>query len=129
MKKKRLSVRPSKVIHLSECKPQLVKVGQPPILANIYLHYTLDIWFEKRIKRKSLGYSRLIHYADDYVVCFENQLNANDIVQIMIPRLKKFHLEISPERIKLFEFGNFAQLKAKSKGTKAVTFYFLGFTH
>ncbi len=100
-----------------------------PILANIYLHYTLDLWFEKRIKRKAQGYSRLIRYADDYVVCFENSHDAKDFMQAMIPRLKKFHLEIAPEKTKLFEFGKFAQLKAKSKDTKAATFNFLGFTH
>jgi len=100
-----------------------------PILANIYLHYTLDLWFEKCIKRKAQGYSRLIRYADDYVVCFENSHDAKGFMQAMIPRLKKFHLEIAPEKTKLFEFGKFAQLKAKSKGTKAATFNFLGFTH
>jgi group II intron reverse transcriptase/maturase len=100
-----------------------------PILANIYLHYTLDIWFEKRIKRQAIGYTRLIRYADDYVVCFENSQDAKDFMQSMIPRLKKFHLEIAPMKTKLFEFGKFAQLKAKSKDTKAATFNFLGFTH
>jgi len=100
-----------------------------PILANIYLHYTLDLWFEKRMKRNAQGYSRLIRYADDYVVCFENSCDANDFMQAMIPRLKKFYLEIAPEKTKLFEFGKFAQLKAKSKDTKAATFNFLGFTH
>ena len=100
-----------------------------PILANVYLHYTLDIWFEKRIKCNAQGYSRLIRYADDYVVCFENSQDAQDFMQSMIPRLKKFHLEIAPEKTKLFEFGKFAQLKAKSKDNKAATFNFLGFTH
>jgi len=89
----------------------------------------LDIWFEKRIKRNAQGYSRLIRYADDYVVCFENSQDAQDFMQSMIPRLKKFHLEIAPEKTKLFEFGKFAQLKAKSKDNKAATFNFLGFTH
>jgi len=49
-------------------------------------------------------------------------------MQAMIPRLKKFNLEIAPEKTKLFEFGKFTQLKAKPKGTKAATFNFLGFT-
>lgn len=100
-----------------------------PILANIYLHYTLDIWFETCIKRNAQGYCRLIRYADDYVVCFENSHDANDFMQSMIPRLKKFSLEIALEKTKLYEFGKFAQLKAKTKGTKAATFNFLGFTH
>jgi RNA-directed DNA polymerase len=100
-----------------------------PILANIYLHYTLDIWFEKRIKKNAQGYSRLIRYADDYVVCFENSHDANDFIQSMIQRLEKFYLEIPPEKTKLFEFGKFAQLEVKSKDNKAATFNFLVFTH
>lgn len=100
-----------------------------PLLANIYLHYTLDLWFEKRIKRNSRGYARLIRYADDYVVCFQNAEDAKHFMQDMEVRLKQFHLELAPDKTKLFEFGKFAQSRAKSKGERTATFDFLGFTH
>jgi len=100
-----------------------------PLLANIYLHYTLDIWFEKQIKRNSRGYARLIRYADDYVACFECEQDAKQFMQEMEMRLHQFHLEVAPEKTKLFEFGKFAQTKAKSRGERAATFDFLGLTH
>jgi RNA-directed DNA polymerase len=100
-----------------------------PLLANIYLHYTLDLWFEKRIKRNSHGYARLIRYADDYVVCFQHADDAKQFMQEMETRLNQFHLEVAPEKTKLFAFGKFAQSKAKSRGERAATFDFLGFTH
>lgn len=100
-----------------------------PLLANIYLHYTLDLWFEKRIKRQCKGYARLIRYADDYVVCFQIETDAKHFEEVMETRLKKFNLEVAPEKTKRFEFGVFAQIKAKSRGKKAATFDFLGFTH
>ena len=97
-----------------------------PLLANIYLHYTLDLWFEKRIKRNCRGYARLIRYADDYVVCFQDSADAKDFKEIMEARLKEFNLEVAPEKTKQLEFGPFAQSKAKAR---AETFDFLGFTH
>lgn len=100
-----------------------------PLLANIYLHYTLDIWFEKRIKRNSQGYTRLIRYADDYVACFQFAEDAKQFMQDMEVRLNQFHLEVAPEKTKLFEFGKFAQSKAKSRGERTATFDFLGLTH
>lgn len=100
-----------------------------PLLANIYLHYTLDLWFEKRIKRNSQGYARLIRYADDYVACFQYAEDAKQFMQEMEIRLNQFHLEVAPEKTKLFEFGKFAQTKARSRGERASTFDFLGLTH
>ncbi len=100
-----------------------------PLLANIYLHYTLDFWFEKKVKSRCSGYARLIRYADDYVACFQDGADARQFMQEMEQRLKTFHLEVAPEKTKLLEFGFFAQLKAKSKGKRAETFDFLGFTH
>jgi len=100
-----------------------------PLLANIYLHYTLDLWFEKRIKRESKGYARLIRYADDYVACFQESADARCFEEGMETRLKQFHLEVAPEKTKRFEFGQFARSKAKSRGERAATFDFLGFTH
>ncbi|MBL4942289.1 MAG: group II intron reverse transcriptase/maturase [Colwellia sp.] len=100
-----------------------------PLFANIYLHYTLDLWFEKRIKLNCQGYARLIRYADDYVVCFENAADAKDFKMVMESRLNEFNLEVAPEKTKQLEFGPFAQSKAKARGERAQTFNFLGFTH
>jgi group II intron reverse transcriptase/maturase len=100
-----------------------------PILANIYLHYVLDIWFERKVKRQNQSYSRLIRYADDYVVCFQSKQDAKAFMPAMIQRLKDFHLEVAPEKTKLFAFGVFAQSQAKVKGDRCATFDFLGFTH
>jgi hypothetical protein len=99
------------------------------LLANIYLHYVLDLWFEKRIKQQSKGYARLIRYADDYVVCFQLEADATYFKAAMEARLKQFNLEIAPEKTKQFEFGPFAQSKAKARGERPATFDFLGFTH
>ena len=99
------------------------------MLANIYLHYTLDIWFEKRFKRQCAGYARLIRYADDFVVCFQDEGDAKHFRTEMEVRLKQFNLEIAPEKTKRLEFGVFAQSKAKARNGRAGTFDFLGFTH
>lgn len=100
-----------------------------PLLANIYLHYTLDLWFEKCVKSQCEGYARLIRYADDYVVCFQYEAEARNFMTAMEARLKQFNLAIAPEKTKRFEFGPFAQSKAKARGERAATFDFLGFTH
>ncbi len=100
-----------------------------PLLANIYLHYTLDLWFEKRVKRQCKGYARLIRYADDYVVCFQESGDAKVFMEGMKVRLKQFNLEVAPEKTNLLEFGAFAQSKAKARGGRVKTFDFLGFTH
>jgi group II intron reverse transcriptase/maturase len=100
-----------------------------PLLANIYLHYTLDLWFEKRIKPSCRGQARLIRYADDYVACFQQGTDAERFMEEMEQRLSVFHLEVAPEKTKLLEFGPFARQKAKARGERAETFDFLGFTH
>jgi len=100
-----------------------------PLLANIYLHYTLDLWFEKRVKRRCQGFIRYIRYADDYVACFQRAEDASHFRQHMEEQLNKFHLDIASEKTKLFEFGRYAKAKAKTRGERTATFNFLGFTH
>jgi len=100
-----------------------------PLLANIYLHYTLDLWFERRFRQSCTGYARLIRYADDFVVCFQQGSDAKRFRMEMEQRLNQFALEIAPEKTKVLEFGSYAQRNAKDRGTKAETFDFLGFTH
>ena len=100
-----------------------------PMLANIYLHYSLDLWFEKVFARTCEGRSRLIRYADDFVVCFQTEGDARRFRAELEERLGRFGLEVAAEKTKVLEFGPLAEPKAKRRGEKLQTFDFLGLTH
>ncbi len=100
-----------------------------PLLANIYLHYALDLWFERIYRRSCTGYARLIRYADDFVVCFQYRADAERFREELGQRLGKFSLEVEPTKTKVMEFGRFAVQNAKKRGERAETFDFLGLTH
>jgi RNA-directed DNA polymerase len=100
-----------------------------PLLANIYLHYALDLWFEKVYRKSCTGFARLIRYADDFVVCFRYKSDAVRFREELGERLGKFRLEVEPTKTKVMEFGRFAVQNAKRRGEKAATFDFLGLTH
>jgi group II intron reverse transcriptase/maturase len=100
-----------------------------PLLANLYLHYTLDLWFQRRFQRTCAGGSRLIRYADDFVVCFQCEDDARRFRIELEQRLGQFGLEVAPEKTKVIAFGAQAQQRAKAQGAKVETFDFLGFTH
>lgn len=100
-----------------------------PILANVYLHYSLDLWFTRVFQKSCWGQSRLIRYADDFVVCFQFKDEAIRFRGELDERLAKFGLEIAQEKTKIIEFGPCAASKAKRRGEKPQTFDFLGFTH
>jgi group II intron reverse transcriptase/maturase len=100
-----------------------------PILSNIYLHYVLDIWFEKVFRKSCTGAARLIRFADDFVVCFQRGEDADRFCVELGERLGKFNLEVEPTKTKVLEFGRFAAKRAAVKGKKPETFDFLGFTH
>ena len=100
-----------------------------PLLANLYLHYTLDLWYQNGFRKTCIGYSRFIRYADDFVVCFKEEADAKRFRVEMEKRLNQFGLEIAPEKTKILEFGPKARRRAKQRGDKAETFDFLGFTH
>ena len=100
-----------------------------PLLANIYLHYALDIWFERIYRRSCRGYARLIRYADDFVVCFQYKADAERFRRELVQRLGKFNLEVEPTKTKSIEFGQFAIQNAAKRRAKPETFDFLGFTH
>ena len=76
-----------------------------PILANVYLHYVLDVWFEKVVKRHCKGKSCIIRFADDYVCAFENQSDAQRVYEVMGKRLGKFGLELSAEKTRVISFS------------------------
>jgi RNA-directed DNA polymerase len=101
-----------------------------PILANIYLHYALDLWFEKVIKKRCRGEAQIVRYADDFVCCFQNKQEAEEFYKDLIERLRKFGLEIEVSKTKIIEFGRFAESnREKKREGKPETFDFLGFTH
>ena len=101
-----------------------------PVLANIYLHYVLDLWFDIVLKKEITGYTEMIRYADDFLIGAQTKQEAEQILEKVKMRLKKFNLEVSSEKTKIVEFGKYAKENAGKRGKrKADTFDFLGFTH
>ena len=101
-----------------------------PLLANIYLHYVLDLWAQQRRQNKSLGEMIIVRWADDFVVGFEHKSQAEKFLADLKERMLKFSLELHPEKTRVFEFGPFATNNRKKRGLgKPETFGFLGFTH
>jgi RNA-directed DNA polymerase len=100
-----------------------------PLLSNVYLHYVLDLWFEKQFRLKCQGEAYYFRYADDFLACFQNYGEACHYRYRMEQRLNKFHLEIEPSKTKTLKFGRYAEKNAKQKGKKPDQFDFLGFTH
>lgn len=101
-----------------------------PLLANIYLHYVLDLWFEKVVKKSLKGECYMVRYADDFVCTFQDWREAHKFYASLEKRLSKFGLEIASEKSKILEFGKFATENRKRVGKgKPETFDFLGFTH
>jgi RNA-directed DNA polymerase len=105
--------------------------GQPisPLLANIYLHYLLDEWFEEIVKPRLKGEAHEIRFADDAILCFEHKEDAEKVLSVLAKRFAKYGLTLHPEKTRLIEFGRYAARNAKKQGRKPQTFDFLGFTH
>ena len=101
-----------------------------PILANLYLHYVLDLWFDRVVKPRCRGEVYMVRYADDFVCCFQYEDDANRFYNALQYRLGKFNLSIAVEKTKIISFGRFAEEKCAKQGKKKPdTFDFLGFTH
>ena len=100
-----------------------------PVLSNIYLHYVLDLWFEKIVKENMRGYVELVRYCDDFVIVAQYKEEAEKILSLLERRLNKFGLDLSKEKTRLIEFGRYARTNAEKKGKKPDSFDFLGFTH
>jgi len=100
-----------------------------PVLSNLYLHYVLDLWFEKRFARSCEGRAHLIRYADDYVACFEQEADARRFLTEMTQRLAQFDLEVEPSKTAILQFGSQAMGRKARDGQGPRTFSFLGFTH
>src|SRR5215469_7776401 len=99
-----------------------------PLLANIYLHYTFDLWAERWRRREATGDMIIVRYADDIVVGFEHESDARRFRDAMRERLQEFSLSLHPEKTRLIEFGRFAADRRARRGVgKPETFTFLGF--
>lgn len=120
---------------VEEGKRMPTDVGTPqggiisPLLANIYLHYVLDRWFEKEIKLQSKGHMELIRYCDDFVVCCESETDAKQFLKSLKQRLAKFGLRVAEDKTQIVKFGRRAWQLAQRRKEKTRSFDFLGFTH
>lgn len=101
-----------------------------PLLANIYLHYVLDLWAHRWRSRKARGEVYIVRYADDFVIGFQYDSDAKRFAKDLEERLAQFALSLHEEKTRLIEFGRFAETDRKKRGGgKPETFDFLGFTH
>jgi len=101
-----------------------------PILANLYLHYVLDVWADVWRKKLAQGDVIIVRYADDAVLGFQHRAEAEKFLEQLRERLRKFGLELHPDKTRLIEFGRYAAERRKKRGEgKPETFNFLGFTH
>jgi len=101
-----------------------------PLLANIYLHYVFDLWVQAWRKKHARGDVVVVRYADDTVLGFQSQTEADRFLEDFRERVGKFGLELHPDKTRRIEFGPFAELYRKRRGEgKPETFDFLGFTH
>src|SRR6202790_1497762 len=100
-----------------------------PLLANIYLHYVLDLWAERWRRREATGDMIIVRYADDFIVGFEHEGDARRFLDELRNRLEEYALSLHPEKTRLIEFGRFAAENRKRRSLgKPATFNFLGFT-
>jgi group II intron reverse transcriptase/maturase len=97
-----------------------------PMFGNVYLHYVLDIWFECEIKPRLKGRARLIRYADDFVIGFERQHDAERVLKVLHKRMAKYGLTLHPDKTRLIPFARPRYGENGRSGTG--TFDFLGFT-
>ena len=100
-----------------------------PILANIYMHHVLVLWYKAYFERRGRGNSFLVVYADDFIAGFEEKTEAERYYQALKERLEKYGLELEMSKSRLLEFGRYAKERRKRRGEgKPETFDFLGFT-
>jgi RNA-directed DNA polymerase len=121
---------------LEDGKRMRVEAGTPqgssvsPLLANVYLHYAFDLWVRAWRKKQARGDMIVVRFADDVVLGFQERSDAERFLKELAERMRKFGLELHPEKTRLLEFGPLAAENRKRRGQgKPETFDFLGFTH
>ena len=100
-----------------------------PVLSNVYLHFTLDLWFEKKFKSQCRGEVYLVRFADDFVGCFQFQDDAQNFQRQLRERFARFNLELAEDKTRLLLFGRFAAAMRGRRGLRPETLEFLGFKH
>jgi len=100
-----------------------------PLLANIFLHYVLDVWFEEMVKPNVKGYCEIVRYADDFICVVQYEKDAVRIEKGLHNRFNKFGLELHSAKSRKISFGRFERRNSKNQNRKANTFDFLGITH
>ena len=116
------------VTYAEEGTPQGGSIS--PVLSNLYLHFVLDLWFEKKIKPQCRGEAYLVRFADDFVVSFQYRQDVDHFQQQVRERFAKFGLELAEEKTRRIFFGRFADLTCQRHGLgRPETFEFLGFKH
>jgi RNA-directed DNA polymerase len=101
-----------------------------PLLANVYLHYVLDLWVEWWRRHRARGDVIIVRFADDFICGFQHQRDARRFLADLRQRMARFGLELHPDKTRLIEFGRFAAANRAARGLgKPETFGFLGFTH
>jgi group II intron reverse transcriptase/maturase len=117
-----------KRIRVEEGTPQGGSVS--PVLANVYLHYVFDLWVQAWRQKSAHGDMIVVRFADDIVLGFQHRSDADQFRVELTERMRKFNLELHPEKTRLLEFGPYAAENRKKRGEgKPETFNFLGFTH
>lgn len=121
---------------LEEGKLRVSEEGTPqggsasPLLANVYLHYVFDLWVQAWQRKIARGEMLVVRFADDMVLGFQKKAEAVRFRRELEARMRKFHLELHPEKTRLVEFGRYAAQSRRERGEgKPETFNFLGFTH
>ena len=116
------------VTHAEEGTPQGGSIS--PVLSNLYIHFVLDLWFEKKIKPQCRGEAYLVRFADDFVVSFQSRQDVDHFQKHARERFAKFGLELAEEKTRRILFGRFADLTCQRHGLgRPETFEFLGFKH
>jgi RNA-directed DNA polymerase len=115
------------VIRMEAGTPQ----GGPlsPLLANVYLHFVLDLWFEKKVRRRFQGEAYLVRFADDFVVSFQYKRDAEKFDRYLRNRFARFYLALADDKTRMLLFGRFAADRKAEYDERPETFDFLGFTH
>lgn len=100
-----------------------------PLLANVYLHHVLDVWFEEQVQPRMRGRAFLVRFADDFVIVFEREEDARRVQEVLPKRLGRFGLELHPDKTRLVPFQQPAHDSRPRRGERPESFDLLGFTH